>query len=123
MGQFAIVISGTGNHGCERAVTDGGQVLGCQRPDCVDCIGREVVRRLKRNGVQQLKAELVHWPATVATVEAAEAAGIESTVEAYVAADFAEVYPQGSSVVDDLVTGRRVGSFGGNENFPRTADA
>lgn len=119
MGQFAIVISGTGNHGCERNAADGDNVLGCQRPDCVDCIAREVVRRLKRNGVFDLKAELVHWPASVASMEAVAERGEETTVERHTAAAYAVVYPQGSSVIDDLVTGGRTGSFQTAQNFPR----
>jgi hypothetical protein len=115
MGQFALIISGTGNHGCSREVKDGESVLGCQRPDCVDCIAREVVRRFKRNSVVGLEAELIHWPATPASVEAMKRpdspTGGECTIEPYVAADFAIVFPQGSSVIDDLVTGIRRGSF------------
>lgn len=113
MGQFVVVISGVGNHGCDRGVTDGEHVLGCQRPDCVDCILREVVRRLRRNGVQELAAELVHWPASVEAIEQTVLRGgeTETVVEPAVAARYAEVYPQGSSVVDDLVTGVRRGSF------------
>lgn len=117
MGQFAIVISGTGGHGCERGVKDGENVLGCQRPDCPDCISREMVRRFKRNGVSDLRAELVHWPAQIGSVpgvvEAAQEAITEAgfTVAPHVAAAFALVVPQGSSVIDDLVTGVRHGSF------------
>lgn len=101
MGQFAVVITGTGNHGCSRDVGDGGQVLGCQRPDCVDCIAREFTRRFKRNGVYTLQAELVHWPNM--TVEPADG---QEVVAGYVL-----VVPQESTVRDDLVTGTRHGSF------------
>lgn len=117
MGQFVIVISGTGGHGCERGVKDGEHVLGCQRPDCPDCIAREVVRRFKRNSVTELRAELVHWPASIDSVEGVEEAAKNAiaeagfTVEPHVAATYALVIPQGSSVIDDLVTGERHGSF------------
>jgi hypothetical protein len=103
MGQFVIVISGTGNHGCERAVGDGDHVLGCQRPDCVDCISREVVRRLKRNGVASLDAKLVHWPERAAEAQVPASHGVvEVTPYALV---------RRGQVVDDLVNGVRSGSF------------
>lgn len=94
MGQFAVVITGTGNHGCSREQKDGEHVLGCQRPDCVDCIAREVVRRLKRNGVQQLVARLVHWPEVEVSDDVPQLIKLTE-----------------SSVVDDLVSGVRSGSF------------
>lgn len=117
MGQFVLVISGTGGHGCERGVKDGERVLGCQRPDCPDCIAREFVRRFKRNNVSELRAELVHWPASIGSiegeVEAAQEAVTEAgfTVEPRVAAAYALVIPQATSVIDDLVSGVRHGSF------------
>lgn len=104
MGQFAIVISGVGGHGCERGVKDGEHVLGCQRPDCPDCIAREFVRRYRRNGVMELKGQLIHWPdlseATAAVPEDRTTTGKPAVVT-----------PQGTSVIDDLVTGVRSGSF------------
>lgn len=111
MGQFAIVISGVGNHGCERGVKDGENVLGCQRPDCPDCIAREVVRRFKRNGVMELQAELIHWPAPVDSMLDMVERELAKTADPHTAARYALVYPQGSTVIDDLVTGRRSGSF------------
>lgn len=111
MGQFALVISGMGGHGCERGVKDGEHVLGCQRPDCPDCIGREMVRRLRRNGVQELQAELVHWPAAIAVDEDGAVDPDLADVSMRVVAKYAIVQPQGSSVVDNLVTGVRSGSF------------
>lgn len=120
MGQFAIVISGVGGHGCERSTKDGEHVLGCQRPDCPDCpdcIARECVRRFKRNNITELRGELIHWPASIGSVdgvaEATQAAITEAgfTVEPHIAATYALVIPQGSSVIDDLVTGERHGSF------------
>lgn len=88
MGQFVITIKGTGNHGCMRGAADGEHVLGCQRPDCVDCIAREVVRRLQRNGVTQLEGQLVHWPDP----------------------DNYARWPD-AAITDNLVTGVRTGSF------------
>ena len=117
MGQFAIIISGIGGHGCERGVKDGETVLGCNQPNCPDCIAREFVRRLKRNSITELKAELVHWPAAIDTIDGlvddvSETLGYaDLTLEPHVAAKYALVIPQGSSVIDDLVTGTRHGSF------------
>lgn len=106
MGQFAIVVSGIGGHGCDRGVKDGEHVLGCQRPDCPDCIAREMVRRFKRNGVQELRAELVHWPTELdddaITPE-------RSGLHVQKVARYALLSP--GQVIDDLVTGVRHGSF------------
>lgn len=81
MGRFIVQIDGTGNHGCMRDVKDGEAVIGCDRPNCVDCIIRECVRRLKRIGTTLDLATLTHWPDT------------------------------DSEVKDDLLTGKRTGSF------------
>lgn len=105
MGQFAIVVSGVGGHGCSREVKDGEHVLGCQRPDCPDCIAREFVRRFKRNGVMDLEAKLIHWPDQVDGHTCAEDSSLAALGK------YALVKPQGSSVIDNLVTGVRVGSF------------
>jgi hypothetical protein len=105
MGQFAIVISGVGGHGCSREVKNGEHVLGCQRPDCPDCIAREFVRRFKRNNVTELRAELIHWPVSPSEIPE------DSDHERRVLAQYALVFPSSSSVVDDLVTGERHGSF------------
>lgn len=81
MGRFLITIDGTGNHGCMRELGDGDTVVGCDRPGCVDCMARELVRRLKRSGATLETASLRHWPGT------------------------------DSEVGDDLLTGKRTGSF------------
>lgn len=112
MGQFAIVVSGVGGHGCSREVKDGEHVLGCQRPDCPDCIAREFVRRFKRNGVSDLRAELVHWPNLIPV----DANGVvdedaRGDHDEYVAARYAVLDRQPSTVIDNLVTGVRAGSF------------
>jgi hypothetical protein len=118
MGQFAIVISGVGGHGCSREVKDGESVLGCQRPDCPDCIAREFVRRFKRNNVGDLRAELIHWPDRLDLIDGHEGQGkavaqalSTSDDEPVVIAGYALVKPQSSSVIDNLVTGVRTGSF------------
>ena len=81
MGQFIVHVDAVGNHGCERSKKDGETVIGCERANCTDCITREYVRRLKRSGADVAAATIVHWPG------------------------------QALTVTDDLLTGRRTGSF------------
>ncbi len=81
MGQFIVKVDAVGNHGCQREVKDGGAVIGCERPGCTDCVTREFVRRLKRMGATVAEATITHWPG------------------------------QASEVRDDLLTGKRTGSF------------
>lgn len=85
MGVFRVEIEAVGDHGCQRNVKDGGTVVtACGHPGCVDCLVRGFVRQLEAAGVNFGNgghAELLHWPSTAA------------------------------EVVDDLLTGRRTGSF------------
>lgn len=81
MGQFRVTVTAVGGHGCMRDLGDGEVVIGCDRPGCPDCLAREFVRRLKRSGATLEEAKLEHWPGTANTV------------------------------TDDLVTGKRSGSF------------
>jgi hypothetical protein len=82
MGQFIVKVDAVGNHGCERGVKDGEHVtVGCQMPGCTDCLTREYVRRLRRSGAMLNAVTITHWP------------GSES------------------QVTDDLLTGKRTGSF------------
>lgn len=81
MGQFIVNVDAVGNHGCQRDKKDGEAVVGCDQSHCTDCITREYVRRLKRSGTMISAATITHWP------------GSESEVR------------------DDLLTGRRAGSF------------
>ena len=82
MGRFIVRVDAMGNHGCMREIKDGEVVIGCDRQGCVDCITREYVRRLKRYGSSTVDtASITHWPDTAGTV------------------------------IDDLVTGKRTGSF------------
>jgi hypothetical protein len=122
MGSFVTVISGTGGHGCSREVKDGGHVLGCQRPDCPDCIAREFVRRYKRNGITDLRAELVHWPLDFpgftfkfedGELKVEGQMDVEALKEAPLRAvgRYALISPNSSTVIDNLVTGVRTGSF------------
>jgi hypothetical protein len=81
MGTFLVTVEAVGGHGCQREYGHGQAVLGCDRPNCPDCITREYVRRLKRSGATVNIATLKHWPG------------------------------QESEVVDNLLTGIREGSF------------
>lgn len=68
MGEFRVTVTAVGGHGCQRDKGDGEHVVGCERPNCPDCIAREFVRRLKRSGATVSVAELVHWPHEVGQV-------------------------------------------------------
>ena len=81
MGQFRIEVTAVGGHGCQREIKDGGTVPGCGQPGCPDCAARQFVARLKAEGNNVEKAELIHWPG------------------------------QKDEVKDDLLTGIRSGSF------------
>jgi hypothetical protein len=87
MGQFRVVIDAVGGHGCMREVKDGENVIGCERVGCPDCQVRELVRRMKRAGTQISVARIEHWP------------------------EQQEVPAPTGKIVDDLLTGRRAGSF------------
>lgn len=95
MGDFRIVVEAMGGHGCMRELGDGETVIGCNRPGCPDCIAREMVRRLQRSGAQIHRAHLVHWPADFVHPQA----GVTTN------------YSLENQVTDDLVTGKRAGSF------------
>lgn len=81
MGEFLSTVRASGDHGCQRKRKDGDVVLDCGKPNCPDCITREYVRRLKRAGCLLEEATLAHWPDSDHTV------------------------------VDNLLTGFRTGSF------------
>lgn len=81
MGNFVIQIKAVGNHGCQRELKDGASVPDCGVPSCPDCIARRVVAELKRTGTDVQSATLTHWPDSPHTV------------------------------VDDLKSGVRTGSF------------
>ena len=82
MGQFRVEVTAVGGHGCQRQVKDGEQLqIFCGSPSCPDCAAREFVRTLKRQGHTMEKAVLFHWPGTETEVQ------------------------------DDLLTGKRKGSF------------
>jgi hypothetical protein len=82
MGQFIVHVDAVGNHGCQREVKDGEIVTGCRQAGCTDCITREYVEHLRNHGTSVSAATVTHWPGTE------------------------------SEVRDDLLTGKRSGSFG-----------
>jgi hypothetical protein len=81
MGTFVVSVQAVGGHGCQRDIKDGGTVEGCGQPSCPDCIARGFVAELKRTGCDVQKATITHWPG------------------------------EPGSVVDDLLTKVRSGSF------------
>lgn len=81
MGQYRATITAVGGHGCRRDVKDGEDTQGCGSPACPDCIIRKCVQSLKLQGSSVEAATLEHWPGT----------------------------PE--QVTDDLLTGKRTGSF------------
>jgi hypothetical protein len=92
MGDFRITIEGAGNHGCGREAKDGETVKRCGYPGCVDCAAVELVNQLKAQGALsgQGIAILEHWPVP-------GAAG--------------SIRTEKPGPIDDLVTGKRSGSF------------
>ncbi len=92
MGHYRLTVIAVGGHGCQREKGDGRTVIGCDRADCPDCMGREYVRRLKRSGNQVLSADLTHWPADLPP-------------------ELGTNYPKDNEVHDNLLTGERRGSF------------
>lgn len=81
MGDFRIEVNATGGHGCQRELKDGSSVGDCGSPSCPDCIARRFVAELKAKGVMLKDALLIHWPNSEPTI------------------------------VDNLVSGKRTGSF------------
>lgn len=81
MGQFRVEVTAVGGHGCQREVKDGENVRPCDNPACPDCMARKLVHDLAAHGCTVESAILTHWPG------------------------------QAGEVRDDLVTGKRSGSF------------
>ena len=88
MGTFRVEVQAVGNHGCDRNMKDGEVVKGCGQPNCVDCITRDYIGKLRTAGVAHFDgadansyARITHWPG------------------------------QPSQVVDDLIGGVRRGNF------------
>lgn len=66
MGQFAIRISGSGVHGCDRKAAPGDKLFSrCRRLDCVDCLTLDFVQNLRQKGFVLSNAEFVHHAGAV----------------------------------------------------------
>ena len=81
MGDFRIEVNAVGGHGCQRELKDGANVESCGNPGCPDCLARKFVADLKAQGQSVKDALLIHWPNGTPTI------------------------------VDNLLTGKRTGSF------------
>lgn len=81
MGDFTVVVKAIGGHGCQRDKKDGSVVENCGFAGCPDCAARDFVKRLMDQGQMVTEATLTHWPNTDV------------------------------SVVDDLLSKKRSGSF------------
>lgn len=81
MGNFVIDVEAVGGHGCQRDKKDGEEVPGCGHTNCPDCAARRFVAELRRQGNSLVRAKITHWPG------------------------------QPGSVEDDLLSGKRKGSF------------
>lgn len=85
MGTFRVEVQAVGGHGCQRELKEGATVHGCGSPSCPDCIARDFVQKLTAAGVffgdAEGYARITHWPG------------------------------QPGEVRDDLITGKRSGSF------------
>lgn len=81
MGTFLVTVRAVGNHGCQRE-KKGEDVLGdCGSPSCTDCITRSYVEKLKAIGTNVQEARVHHWP------------------------------DGPNQILDNLLTGKRTGSF------------
>lgn len=77
-----IELDADGTHGCQRDIKDGQIVKTiCGDPNCPDCLTRQFVSDLKRQGHQIQSAKFINWPG------------------------------QPTEVTDNLLTGIRTGSF------------
>jgi hypothetical protein len=82
VGQFKVEVIAVGPHGCDRETKDGETVEPCGNEErCPDCMTRALVDTIKESGMEIEKATFTHWPGTASEVE------------------------------DDLLTGKRKGSF------------
>lgn len=82
MGAIRIEIEADAGHGCDRNIPDGRHVHGCRKMGCIDCEVRRFVEYIRMAALGTVtKAQLVHFPG------------------------------EGHQVIDDLTTGKRIGSF------------
>lgn len=96
MGDFRIVIEGSGNHGCGRdyGPSEERPVVRCGSPHCTDCAAIAAVDLVKKTGSVAV-ARVEHWPVP-------GAAGTQRSEHA--------------GPVDDLVKGTRTGSWDTSKN-------
>jgi hypothetical protein len=94
MGDFRIVIEGSGPHGCDRQSGDMDQVYGCGSMSCPDCQARAFLKTLRDSTSTNVsKAEIIHWPADFKNE------------------DGTPRYTKEGEVRDDLLTRIRIGTF------------
>lgn len=96
MGDFRIVIEGTGSHGCGRdfGPSEERPVVRCGSPHCTDCAAIAAAELVKKTG-SVVVARVEHWPVP-------GAAGSTRTAN--------------PGPVDNLVTGTRKGSWDTTKN-------
>lgn len=101
-----------------REVGDGETVIGCDRQGCPDCITREYVRRMKRGGNTVMRAVIEHWPVDTFVPDGGKPyrnGEVVSDDEVTVLpADTGRLLPGGRETagpIDNLLTGKRTGSF------------
>lgn len=87
MGDFITRVLAVGGHGCQREKKSGEIVEGCGQSYCPDCIFRNYVKALKASGADVKVASITHWPAELPH------------------------YNNQGEVQDDVLTGKRRGSF------------
>lgn len=91
MGDFRIIINGIGGHGQDRKKKDGEIVNFQEDPDSPDALAADFVAELRSKGVNVVSAEIIHWPLD----------------------NYGGQHKNGrtNQISDDLLTGKRVGSF------------
>jgi hypothetical protein len=87
--KFEVLLEGERGQACRTEAGDGEVLKQCGNPRCVDCALRAAVAGLKARGATIDRAVLIH------------AAAGDKSVESEPAAD----------VIDDLLTGKRTGTF------------
>jgi hypothetical protein len=92
MGDFRIVINAIGGHGQDRSKKNGEVVdFNADGPNSPEGLAKEFVEKLKANGVNVEDAQVIHWPL--------DNYGGQLKNE------------RTTQIVDDLITGKRIGSF------------
>lgn len=91
MGDFRIIINGSGNHGQDRDKKNGEIVNFQEDPNSPDALAEDFVAELRSKGVNVESAEIIHWPLD----------------------NYGGQHKNGrtAQITDDLITGKRIGSF------------